>query len=658
MSFRATQVSLKTFSIVWILCQLGLAQPPNSSSMDKANLTDKAKLPSSQYPSYRGEFSDEPPTQRYRSTDYAYSGREYAANGQYRQPIALLPLDGSRMLVATKLTGELFQIDASPDSDASTNRTVFADPAMHFGDLCYLTKDLIAATALITDGGAANGRVLILRRENDQTWRIQQTLSVTDELVDVAFDAESNRLAATGLWSHRLFVWEAVQTNLLEFSDNPIATDLPFAGGQLAFLGLQEQTAPEHLLVSDAMGNGIVVLNWKTQRILKYHSLHDHNITKLVISHDGTFVGLSCQLLNEFIPTVRGEITWGAMISNNSRWIRAEKLLHSDGEAVYSGSLFKPLGAVGNGSGTPTCLAVSPNGQIAVTAGGSNRVALPASLNDKFQFLATGMYPVACAFTSTEDQLVIANQFDDSLTIVNLAEMTPRQVELGALRPPTLVELGEQKFHDTGLSHDNWMSCASCHVRGHSSGLLNDNLTDHTQGTPKRVLTLLGQADTAPYSWLGEQATLEKQVEHSIRSTMASDHEVDHEDVVAISAYVRTLKTPPSVLAARANGQFDEDTKRSIARGKQLFEQQACGNCHAGQHYTTPDTYAVGLVDEASAKHFNPPSLLGVSQRESGLFHDGRAKSLEEVLEKYKHQVSDTLDQSQRLDLITFLRSL
>ena len=52
--------------------------------------------------------------------------------------------------------------------------------------------------------------------------------------------------------------------------------------------------------------------------------------------------------------------------------------------------------------------------------------------------------------------------------------------------------------------------------------------------------------------------------------------------------------------------------------------------------YTSPERYDIGLTDEVGNREFNPPSLRGVSRRDT-LLHDGRAKSLEAVFQKERH---------------------
>jgi cytochrome c peroxidase len=252
----------------------------------------------------------------------------------------------------------------------------------------------------------------------------------------------------------------------------------------------------------------------------------------------------------------------------------------------------------------------------------------------------------------------VLNQFSDSVSIVDVQTRTAEHVALGDVRPPTETERGEMLFHDSTLSHDSWMSCQSCHSSGHSNGLLTDNFTDKTYRSPKRVLSLLGQADTAPYGWAGTMETLEDQIAFSIKSTMASDEAVRSEDVEQIGAYVRSLRRPPSLVEARADDNADPKLSASIARGLAFFNSAGCVDCHRGPQYTSPETYDVGLEDERELREFNPPSLIGVSQRHLSLLHDSRAKSLHDVIVKEDHQMPTSATDDERQDLIQFLMSL
>ncbi len=56
-------------------------------------------------------------------------------------------------------------------------------------------------------------------------------------------------------------------------------------------------------------------------------------------------------------------------------------------------------------------------------------------------------------------------------------------------------------------------------------------------------------------------------------------------------------------------------------------------------------------------REFNPPSLRGVSNRDSFL-HDGRARSLEEVFQKERHPRGLVLTPKEVTELVAFLKTL
>jgi cytochrome c peroxidase len=68
-------------------------------------------------------------------------------------------------------------------------------------------------------------------------------------------------------------------------------------------------------------------------------------------------------------------------------------------------------------------------------------------------------------------------------------------------------------------------------------------------------------------------------------------------------------------------------------------------------------SFDVGLRDEAGLHYFNPPSLLGVSQR-APYFHTARAATLRELLLDLNHDGAASLEPDQIDDLIEFLKSL
>jgi cytochrome c peroxidase len=243
---------------------------------------------------------------------------------------------------------------------------------------------------------------------------------------------------------------------------------------------------------------------------------------------------------------------------------------------------------------------------------------------------------------------------DDTVSVLDVADARVRAtIALGVRGEPTAAQRGEAAFFDARHSLDGWMSCHSCHTEGHANQLLNDNFDDETTGTPKRVLSLLGVADTGPWSWLGLQQTLESQVTTALQRTLGGFHTDDERRRVAadIAAYLRTLDPAPGVEQVR-----QPERSARFENGRALFERLDCGRCHRPPTYTSARTYDVGLPGGGHAR-LNPPSLRGVSQRDR-FFHDGRARSLHEALGPMGHPDGVRLSAAELEALIRFLGTL
>jgi YVTN family beta-propeller protein len=282
--------------------------------------------------------------------------------------------------------------------------------------------------------------------------------------------------------------------------------------------------------------------------------------------------------------------------------------------------------------------------------GGVGEVAVRRGQEDWWR-VAVGRRPTAVVVSPDGRRAYVANTLADSISVVDLgAEKVLTEVRLGPVPPLSAAERGELLFYDARLSHDGWLSCHSCHPDGHTNGLLVDNLTDGSLGTPKRVLSLLGVGDTGPWAWNGKMPDLESQVRKSIESTMQGARP-SAEQVKDLTAYLRSLPPPPPRTPA---GGINAE---AVRRGREVFDRHSCGSCHAPPAYTSGGTYNVELSDEAGTTHFNPPSLRGVGQG-GPYFHDNRAATLEEVFTRKRHQLKGELSKRELADLLTFLWGL
>ncbi len=332
----------------------------------------------------------------------------------------------------------------------------------------------------------------------------------------------------------------------------------------------------------------------------------------------------------------------------------------------------------GQAVGDPHGVAFDPSGRyLGVTASGTHEMlvfeasALPWTGGDPGDFLNDSLTqndgklrrlplegrPLALAFLPDSQQAVVANYLRDELQIVDVrAGSIVRAIRLGGPEHPALARQGEALFYDARRSHNQWFSCHTCHVDGHTCGLAFDTLNDDSYGNPKLAPSLQGVARTAPWTWHGWQKDLGAAVEKSYTETMFGP-KPSAEEVRAVVAFLGTLEHPPN-----PHRTADNELSAAAKRGQDLFTGAAqCSRCHAPPEYTSPNTYDVKLEDDGSPyRRWNPPSLRGLWQRGPYL-HDGRAATLEELLQgphAPEKLGGHALFAEQRHDLIAFLESL
>ena len=134
----------------------------------------------------------------------------------------------------------------------------------------------------------------------------------------------------------------------------------------------------------------------------------------------------------------------------------------------------------------------------------------------------------------------------------------------------------------------------------------------------------------------------------------------------ALLQYQLRLRTPEP-----PEGSFD---RRAAARGRRLFYREAgCGTCHSGRTYTDVlsdrrrnlpvlhDPAEVGMDPvyanrSATGKYRTTP--LRALWQHAPYFHDGSAPDLPAVVEHYDQHFGLALTDSQKADLVEFLKSL
>ncbi len=276
---------------------------------------------------------------------------------------------------------------------------------------------------------------------------------------------------------------------------------------------------------------------------------------------------------------------------------------------------------------------------------------------------------------------------------------------------PREIELGRRLFFDPGLSMNGKMSCATCHVPAHyyADGLpqaIGRDGTPVTRHTP----SLLKSYTYRDLFWDGRSATIDEAALIALQNpvemsaslpALAARLEGDRGYAAAFAAAYpgtaissttigRALGTFVLSLAPPEDSPFDRFLKDrtglsdSAKRGLILFSGKAnCYECHASSHLNFTRRFRnIGLApgakdDPGRYRVESRPEMWGAfrpsSLRNAALtppyMHDGRFKTLSEVIDFYdgggdhtRYQSSSIkmlfLTRDEKDDLLAFLRSL
>lgn len=430
----------------------------------------------------------------------------------------------------------------------------------------------------------------------------------------------------------------------------------------------------KRLAVGCSGGRGMTVVDLETRQVAFSQRFGGLNIGHVRISRDGLFAHFPWMIYQQN-PITAGNIRLGWVLASRLGRVRLDKATRREaisldprGQAVAD-----PHGldltpderyAVVSASGTHELLVYRLRELPWMDYGGPGDHIDPALLADRERFfrIPAGKRPMGLRIAPDGRTVYVADYLDNAIQVVDLeARAQVRRIALGGPEQPSLARQGEAIFYDARRSLDQWYSCHTCHYEGGTNAEAMDTLNDGSSFSFKTVLPLYDVAETGPWTWHGWQTDLRAAIEKSLRDTMLGPAPTA-DDVEAVVAFLSTLRRPPNPHRSHRNP--DGSLSPAAERGRQIFEseQAACTVCHHGPHFTDGQIHDVGLGSRGDRyRGFNTPSLLGVGQKVR-LLHDGRARSLDELLigphAPEKVAGSRPLSDDERRDLIEYLKSL
>jgi mono/diheme cytochrome c family protein len=472
-------------------------------------------------------------------------------------------------------------------------------------------------------------------------------------------------------WISRSLAADVVAVDLASFA---IVSQVAVGGWPR---GLAFSPRGDALAVSCSGPAEMVIIDPASRTVRERHRLQGMNVGQPAFTADGGEVVFPWTYDSGSHPSP-GNIRRGWVVGSRLGSLRLPSLEQATGTATLAGLT---LDVAGQAVGDPAAVSIDPQSDaLLITAGGTHELlwlsrsglpfgkisgtdTMPGPLaNDRRRFrrLQLGGRPQGLQLLPEARRAYVANQLLEMVQEIDLDRLQViREISLASRAAPTpqetVVRRGEAAFYDAGRSLDQWYSCHTCHFEGGGNSVTIDTLNDGSQGTYKTVLPLYDVVHTGPWTWHGWQDDLSAAIVKSFTDTMQGPSPPP-EDVAAVLAYLGTLAAPAGVR--------EKADRAGVARGRELFssDRAGCMQCHQGPYLQSSQNHDVGLGSTGDAySGFQPPSLLGVGRKTIWL-HDGRARSLEQLL--VKHHGPDRVSglppftPDEVADLVAYLRSL
>lgn len=277
------------------------------------------------------------------------------------------------------------------------------------------------------------------------------------------------------------------------------------------------------------------------------------------------------------------------------------------------------------------------------------------------------------------------------------------------------IALGKRLFYDTRLSADNSMSCATCHMQqdGFSDKRTFSLGINGEKGT-RQAMPIFNLAWNESFFWDGRAPSLEAQAHDPVTNPIEMNNSWENvittlqKDKSYVDAFEQIFgkNRIDETMVTRAIAQFERSItsfnskfdryfyqKDSTAlnssekRGFDIFVKKAdCGHCHTGILLSDNTLRNNGLdvilsdigqgfvsKNESDNGKFKVTTLRNIAFT-SPYMHDGRFKTLEEVIEHYFFDVKPTspnidpsmlnlaqgllFSEQDKIDLVAFLKTL
>lgn len=283
-----------------------------------------------------------------------------------------------------------------------------------------------------------------------------------------------------------------------------------------------------------------------------------------------------------------------------------------------------------------------------------NNLADKTGLNYDLQFLNGIRHRIPLigngprTFAISGNKVIVPTYFSDTINEYDLNGKSIEAIALVKNRKESNIQKGERYFNDASYCYQNWQSCNGCHPGEARADGLNWDLMNDGIGNPKNCKSMILAHETPPSMISGIRASAHLAVRKGF--TLIQFYNIPEEKALCVDSYLQALQPVPSPYLV--NGNLSE----KAIKGRGVFEKLNCMQCHSGPNFTDMKMHRIGENIEFE-NGWDTPTLIEVWRTAPYLFN-GRAYTLREVFEKYKHGIDKKISEREIAELVEYVNSL
>ncbi len=490
--------------------------------------------------------------------------------------------------------------------------------------------------------------------------KVVRSLTAGYEPCGLDVSADGNRLFVTNVVSSTISILDAESGRTI--SETPV-------GSQPRFATLTPDGS--RIAVSNGLSPWVSIVDPDNGRESgRYDMGRASMLREIICSPDGHWAFVTNLVSHNEVPTVQMERGW-----INSNGFSILDLTQSGRRVTLL------LDQLLSGATNPCGIALSADArQLYVSLAGIHEIAivdLPAALelaeraktpqeiqrleedveilqrlNIARRLPAGGLGPRSLALSEATGELLVANYFSDTVTVLDAATGAVRAtIPLGPVQAMTEWRKGELMANDGRITYQNWLSCTSCHQEDTSSDGLNWDLSNDGLGNPKNNKSLQDAHDTPPVMWSGVRADLADGVG-------AGERFQGFVPMAFVQGPITEYLTHPD----RAPSPYRKVDPEAIRRGRNLFTVAGCDVCHPAPTFSDCKFHDLEFGTPNDFRNrFDTPSLRSC-YRTAPYLHDGRAADLRVLFTEHNpadlHGRTRGFTKQELDDLIAYVRSL